>query len=350
METIIDDFLNITIPDIKSGEYDLPYIKFVFSDDALDEMEKHNKKSTNYLRRVKKEYENKKYKDGDIYINVDDYHKFFYLLNEIVTTYRKLENTPLRRGISFIRSIWLRMSPSDIIDVNRFLEKQLTFLKNVNILPDYNKLYKEYEDIPVYLISIFNEDWFETNKNISFYFEREGEMLYDGIIIQRNYRYKLPSIHYELIKEDGEAVCYIYGIQSIREEKDEIIKEKIQPLRRELRNKYVSPDFVIALKIFLDYLCDKEIYTIKVPLLQVYNYTYHQFISNKLKKEYDQNHDSYNKFVDKEDIISKNKTERLVETFMVLSEKYDNIEFLNEPFIEGDYLLINIRKVKKKEI
>ena len=31
-----------------------------------------------------------------------------------------------------------------------------------------------------------------------------------------------------------------------------------------------------------------------------------------------------------------------------MQEKYDNIEFLNDPFIESDYLVIKVKKELKK--
>ena len=43
-------------------------------------------------------------------------------------------------------------------------------------------------------------------------------------------------------------------------------------------------------------------------------------------------------------MISKNKTERFIYTFMVLNEVFDNIEICNEPFIQGDELIIKIKK------
>ena len=51
----------------------------------------------------------------------------------------------------------------------------------------------------------------------------------------------------------------------------------------------------------------------------------------------------YKRFYDKEDLVSFNKTERLVYTFMELEEKFKNIEILNEPFRSGEYLLIKIK-------
>ena len=99
------------------------------------------------------------------------------------------------------------------------------------------------------------------------------------------------------------------------------------------------------------------IYDIKVPLLQLLNYDYHISMSEDYKHnletlnkkieegkitEYDQVYiqvkDVYDKVADKEDIISKNKTERLVHTFYVLNEIYNNIKILSDPFIEDDKL------------
>lgn len=371
MEDILILFLNNIIPDMKGTELDLTYIKFVFSDEALEEMAKYNIESVDYLRKIKKEYETEIKNNEDVYIKVNDYKSFFFLLKEITMAFDNTQYGRLRDCYELLESIWLKMSPDDINNINLFLKKQLIFLRNANLIPYHYKFYKNYQDIPVYYRNRSNTEWFETANNILFSFERKNNKNND--ILQNDYYYHLPSIHYALTKENGNGVCYIYGIQNIEKEKDEVLKERIQPLRRKLRNKYVSPDFIIALKLFIDLLADNHIYTIKVPLLQVFNYPYHKHLSRKIKKAYEgyENKEElerklkegsrenmvlfyehtkkmYEKFVGKEDIISKNKTERLVEAFMVMSEKYDNIEFLTDSFIESDYLLINIKRTDKK--
>ena len=61
----------------------------------------------------------------------------------------------------------------------------------------------------------------------------------------------------------------------------------------------------------------------------------------------------YERFHDKSDMISQNKTERFINTILLMQEHFDNIEILNEPMIQGDSLLIKIKennKVLKKEI
>jgi hypothetical protein len=108
---------------------------------------------------------------------------------------------------------------------------------------------------------------------------------------------------------------------------------------------------------------ENDIYDIKVPLLQLFNYDYHITMSDNYKKimsrfeedikkriitkkneSYLQMKETYDRVVDKEDIISKNKTERLVETFMFLQEKYNEIEILTNPFIEDENLIVKIKK------
>ena len=376
MEEIVKEFLNKTIPDMNSREYDLSYIKFVFDEDALAEMLKiaDSKKandSVNYLKQIHDNYRISKENEEDIFIEITDYKKFFSLLESLVTTYSEREYKNLLNSVNFIRSIWLRMSPSDIDNVNEFLEKQLAFLKFDNLLP-YNKtLYKKHNDLDIVYKNKSNDDWFETNNHVTFSFVKEK---LEDSLFSKNDEYNLPSIHYAFNKENNEPVCYIYGMQNLSNKKDEKIKEEIKPLRKNLQNKYISPDFILSLKIFIDFLRDNNIENIKVPLLQVFNYPYHKHLSKSVNEAYlayedekdsldekyksgeidekvlDYIHDKnmHAKFVGKEDIISKNKTERLVNAFFVMQEKYDNIEFLNDPFIESDYLVIKVKKELKK--
>ena len=170
------------------------------------------------------------------------------------------------------------MSPSDINDVNSFLEKQLSFLYYDDILPYDKSYFKKYDDMDIYYQNMDNEEWFETNNNITFSFVKNNN---DTFSI-----YDLPSIHYAFNKENNVDICYIYGIQNISNEKNDIIKEKIKPLKKQLQNKYVSQDFVLSLKLFIDFLRENEIYTIKVPLLQVFNYQYHENLSKSVEHSY----------------------------------------------------------------
>ena len=371
MEDIIKIFLEKTIPDMLSREYNLSYIKFLFSNEAICEMEKITdtelgKKSLLYLKNptIKS--------DQDIYIKINDYKTFFNLLDNLIEEYSSREYKSLLDGVNFIRSIWIRMSASDIEDVNGFLKRQLDFLRYDNIIPYEPMVYKKYDDFDIVYENKCNDDWFETNNRIAISLKKENET---DDLFASNYYYDLPSIHYAFNYENDDTVCYIYGVQNIENyRKDDVINEKMKLLRKKLYNKYVSPDFILSLRIFIDFLCENNITNIKVPLLQVYNYPYHVNLSNDVKQAYlsytddekkeiendfvtgkltdkvfDYMHDKkmYDKFVNKADLISMNKTERLINTFIIMNERYDNIEFLSDPFIESDYLLIRAKEKTK---
>lgn len=373
-------FISRTVNEI-NNEYNMSFIKFVFPEEDIDLISKKLnldndsiKSGINILKRNIREYN----KDEDInYIKIDDTYRFFYLLNKVYEEFKnhKTNMDPFNVGgyksaKDLIRSIWLRMGVEDIDHVNDFLYQQLAFLYGAKF---FNGQYKTFEKDDQYKLvydDVMNEDCFETNNHL--------ELSY----VNKNYKaghekekYSLPVVHYAISYEDCVPVCYIYGIQNLdNQRKDDSVKDYIKEYKKSLRNSKVSPEFVFTLKKFIDVIDSLGIKTIKVPLLQVFNYQYHEYLSKAIDRDYadyteeerekyeemDKNGDltssvlcylftkkSHERFVDKEDIISKNKTERLIDTFMIMEEKYHNIEFLNEPFIEGDTLLIKVKKDEK---
>lgn len=372
MKDIKNTFLTKTIPDFLSWEYDMPYIKFVFDKDTLKSFNNSlikedlsyykGLKSIEYLCDIHKQWLSG---EDEIYIVVHDSNRFFSLLEKLIQTYpKKKDNHKLLDSDNFIRSIWLRMGPSDIDHVEEFLERQLTFLNNSSVVPKYREL----EDIGNSEVLAYrvheNDDWFETNQNIVFSVRK-----YDGDIFDGNKDYDFPAIHFALSRENGKPTCFIYGIQSINGLHDEDVKKDIQPIRKSLRNKYVSPDFVIGLSLFLDFLYDNKIEDIEVPILQVFNYPYHEHLSSSIYDNYsgyaeedreeierlyekgdrsdkvlDYMHTKgmVSRFVDKQDLISQNKTERFYNTFLELIRRYPCIELVSEPFIHSENMKIHL--------
>ena len=92
------------------------------------------------------------------------------------------------------------------------------------------------------------------------------------------------------------------------------------------------------------------IYNIEVPLLEVLNYDYHAITGKRTKEmferqwrditdleecemeQYELDKELYEKFVDKEDFISKNKVEGLVDLFYRVKEQFDDIEIIPDDF------------------
>ena len=364
-------FLTQTIADFMSPECDMPYIKFVFDKETLTDFINHldskdqytyqyGIESIKYLLDTYKDYHEGK---DDIYIKVHDPDKFFSLLEKLIYYNSLKKERKLRDFNNYIRSIWLRMSPSDIDNVEGFLERQLKFIMNDSLLPEYKEIMKlNDKDVVAFRVKQ-NDDWFETDQNITFSIRRNMGSIFD------DQDYEFPAIHFGFAKEDGIKKCYIYGIQLLSKNQDEEIREELQPIRKSLRNKHVSPDFIITLSLFLDYLYDHDIRDIEIPTLQVFNYPYHEHLSSNIKNSYDgyteedkqriekaiedgeysnalfdyiHTKSMVSRFVDKQDDISHNKTERFIEIFQELMNKNPNIELLSEPFIEGENLKIHL--------
>lgn len=358
MNSIQNIFLTKTIPDLKNPEFNMGYIKFVFDKETLNNLINHldkedlqlyyeGLKSIEYLYKTRNEMIEGKDK---VFIQVHDSEKFFSLLQELIDTYKKGSNHTLLDYDNFIRSIWLRMGVNDINDVEGFLKKQLVFLKNDEILGGNYPTICELNDEEYLVYHVKNnKDWFETNQNIDFEIIKKTDDLFESI------KYMFPSIQFGLAKENNCAKCYIYGIQSIGESRSNEIKEKLQPIRSSLRNKSISADFIIGMSLFLDFLYDQSVRTIEIPTLQVFNYPYHEQISENTKKKIEKakekqlNDNDYRclknvekKFVDKENLISYNKTERFIELFNILMEMNPNIELVSEPLVNGENMIIHL--------
>ena len=56
----------------------------------------------------------------------------------------------------------------------------------------------------------------------------------------------------------------------------------------------------------------------------------------------------YNNIVDKQDLISKNKTENLINLFYRMTEHITDLEIRNDINVQGDYLDIRIGKENRK--
>ena len=369
-------FISTTIIEI-NNEYNMSFIKFVFNEDDLNfissKLDMDNdriKIGINILKRNIREYTNNR--DEDItYIKIDNTYRFFYLLSKIYNSFSIIQNTAAR---DLLRSIWLRMNVDDINHVNAFLDKQLQFMYGNSLFDEKYQTFEYYDKYKLVYEDKKNEDCFETNRHLEISYINKD---HSGNKKEKE-KYSLPVVHYAISYENGNPVCDIYGIQTLKEQrKDDSVIDTVKQDKKPLRNGNVSPEFVLALKKFIDIIESYGVTDIRVPLIQVFNYQYHEYLSKAIERDYMDYSDeekakydemlenddltssvlcylhtknSYVRFVDKEDIISKNKTERLIDTFMIMEEKYHNIAFLNEPFIEGDTLLIKINKESDKSL
>lgn len=393
MDKIKKIFLTNTIPDFLDKKYSLSFIKFVFDDETIEELSDDFEKEYEDAYKDKSKIDVEEYMKGlksllylrknrfeflrgsdDVFIQVHDSDQFFEFLQELINLYSKRSRSALLNPVNFIRSIWLRMGTEDVKNVELFLRKQIAFMKNERVLSDYEEFAQLNDcDILTYRINE-NRDWFETNKNIVFSIHRSnltsGDLSLEELLDMKSQDYKFPAIHFALVSENNLPKCYLYGIQQLDYgEKDDEIKEYIQPIRKGLRNKHVSSDILIALSLFFDFLYKRGLKDVVIPTMQVFNYPFHEQLSDqyhsvldkyteeekqKMEERYnngDRSDDvleymdrirSSKKYMDRQDDISYNKSERLIYAIMELCERYPVLNVVSYPFVESEDMHIRI--------
>lgn len=314
-------------------------------------------------------------------IFIKDHQLFFELLtniiNEQVSLYYDYKDVQNARKVAFhlLRKIWLRMGPEDFNDVELFLQKQLEFLKSREFDNPHNEMYiKDYNGNKITYEVEMSNPCCESTRRMSFKIYEENEW------------HNLPKIYYDICEENGEKVCYIGAVQN-GEKRNRIksIERKLYKINKGIPESKVHPNFTMAMSLFYEFLRNNNITHIKVPILQVLSYRYHEIISTKLKKEYEKTWaqekidymnslkdsnslfyqeeyeeliDDYEwantinkRYVDKEDFISEAKTEGLINLFTHMTYLDDTSQINTEPYINASYLDItlspDIKQAKK---
>ena len=269
----------------------------------------------------------------------------------------------------FLYTIFLRMGPNDFTNVEKFLERQVEFLLS-RTFDEYKDDYKN--DFPYNKVGEFEEYCIVVQKDFNpYYFETDYKMnfvLCDDSTVEHH---TLPSIHFGVCVEDGEEVCYIYGIQNLADRvRNKRLERSLYKINKGIENPVVHPSQVLVLKTFIEMLRERGITKIKVPAMQVLSYPNHVLMNQANKKVYDgwleylstmlcdpekykddlelfqKVKAQYEKSFGKEEFIEKAKTEGLYNIFYRVAEQFGEIEILNEPFVEDEYLHVRIKREK----
>ena len=375
-ECLIQNFIVNTYSKLISGE-EIPKVKLLFKDNDFELFETQNDKifiyngmayiSEDMIDNIKN---NNYYNDDEYPIEVSNTSLFFDKLMEIANLYNELytryNNDSLwAKTVTFMYldyGLWLKLTPYDFLNIDAFLDKQISYLKNSNVF-DELKFYNggeldevkigRYRNYSIYASKNTNSTWYETNLNMAL-------TLYDT----DNYtNYELPMIHYEIDKENDEYICYIYAVQNPKyRSHNKKMERSLYELNNDVYEKpKVHPSFVLAMITFIDMLESREIYKIRIPLLQVLNYGYHVILGEKKKENFmyewsDEDIKEYNdlnelekynkdkKVLDndnEEDCISQRKIENLSNLIFRIQERYNNID------IDVDDYILDV-KIKEK--
>lgn len=374
-DEIAELFLFDTVPYIYS-ESEVPRLTFSFSDDAFSYFSYLSTHPYSYVSCINEKTFaklNKKATDDVPSLVIKDYKLFFSTLTNIInktlaiSKYYNVSYSSARSlSLLIMRRIWLRLNAYDLTkSAEEFLQRQLSFLEHDFYFE--NNTDKVLAYFHEYLIKGKNnktKTWDESNFYFSFY-------LSDG----NTPCFTLPNVLYDITYQNKEMVCIISGVQNPNERiVDKKINRKLYELNKGIDDAKVHPSSMLSLIIFLNLLLKNNITKIIVPTLQILSYRYHELISETLKESYpkqynedyfkyidtlpsdikqmeleiyEKSKEKYNRFVDKEDIISKNKCENLLYMFYQLQDM-GIVKITTEPFIESENLQVEI--VNPREI
>lgn len=367
LREVVEIFTLMTIPSIKV-ENEIPNIDFIFTEKGYALLnyvktypyDKYYNIKEEDIDRIKNYEYTSKYK-----ININDPVKFFALLTEIINEqiklYQEYHERINKRDIirEVLLRIWLRMTKNDFDDVNSFLNRELSFLRD-RTLEEY-KLYNkidEFEEYDVITHIEANHTWDETAKSIHF-------MLTDG-----KTSHNTSHIHYAIREENNEKVCYIYGVQSDKIAlTDKKIERKLYKLNKGIDITDVHPNQIFPLIELMKILRKEGICTIKVPTNQELNYEYHKILSKKEKesfplrwpkdkidriysidsisnryerKAYEYEKGWYNHIVDNEDKIRDLKTTKLFSLIRRLGKHINEFKFLKKDETDNEILIYKL--------
>ncbi|MBE6145803.1 MAG: hypothetical protein E7171_04200 [Firmicutes bacterium] len=375
-------FLDRTMSDLKN-ESEIPALNIVFPDSAFklfEYIKEHPfEKDGSYVpplydRDIEKAKIENNSKPELPNIIIHNPVKFFELLTDIINSWHDKKNKHWgsygHRAlfIQNIKRLFLRMSPNDMLNIESFLQRELSFIQD-KTFDEYigkNTIIGEYEGYQLKTSLEEAPSWCETTNKMTFFLTNDN-----------NEFHTLPSIYFGITEEYGEQVCYIYAIQNERHRaENKRIQRTLYKLNKGIENPDVNPASILVLQTFINMLKEKGITNIKVPCLQALSYRYHEILSDTTKRDFEKNYSPdqleyinnlnsydrerkleeyewqklwYSHVVDKQDFISYTKTEGLFKIFRRVQDQFSSIELLNTPFIEDENLNIRISNEPKKQ-
>lgn len=392
-DNVIRHFLVYTMNEILFGEY-YPNFKFDFREPE----------AIIYIQNFYKNYPNGKEYYGDRFENimnmltdtnlrqdnitpvmvVNDYKKFFENLRayyeEIVDQYWKrspYSSFPVYEMENCFTDIWLRATPDDFNNPERFLEKQVMLARD-RTLEKYDDEVslgpvEEFDNNILCVKNGYARTWDEALREFQItIYDKEH---YDNERMVYKPQYLLPVIRYGIYETDGRKVCYIGSVQNTLRvhplASHEAVRKKID------RSKYsvnqgvsqediegIEPKQIIALSIFFNILNKEGITDFEVPALPVLDYDYHIKRNEKLLRdfnkrwtieeqaEYPVRYEEEREYLEsnygKEDLVSKIKTERLMKTMSRMLHHYQNGEVTSYPWDADSMMHFRVPVIKSK--
>ena len=370
----------------------LPNFKFEFREPeaiefiekTLSEYSKEYKYYEQYSKEIMDKLRDTSNQSEEPVMIVNDYKTFFESLRDIYERHIELffERTGCDAFFRYEKTnlfeqIWLRATPEDFNNPERFLKKQSQMI-NDRTFEKYDK-----ETYVGKLESLGNNVLYAKNGIARTWDENFREMeftVYDHKLAKGEDpryapHYLFPVVRYGIYEKDGKKVCFIGSIQNKSEdfEKNDIEKKvnrkkyKANEGVKEEGTEKVEPKNLMALSIFINMLNAEGITDIEVPSMYVLDYDYHvkrnkEILENFEKRwtpgkrkewadTYKEEKFYFDRQYNKQDLVSEIKTERLLLTFERLLKHYSKGQLISGPDDADNFMHLRIPKIKsEKEI
>lgn len=311
---------------------------------------------------------------------VKDYKMFFELLRqlyerdiELFFLRTKISGFPVYEKNNCFEQIWLRATPDDFNNPERFLKKQVSMIKDKTFEEYDSETYLgELDFLDNNIICVKNDiarTWDENSREfkITIYDKKyyNTKMFYKP-------NYALPVIRYGIYEENCKKICYIGSIQNKSNDYEENdLRTKINRKKYKVNTgvpeeevSKVEPKHILALSIFINFIHSKGITEIEVPSMYVLDHEYHSKRNKEMLKMFEEDWPEerrleepelyrlelyhFNQNYGKEDLISELKTERLLLTFKRLLHHYPNGVIRSYPGELDSFLHLSIPIVKSE--
>lgn len=387
-ENVTREFITITMYKILFSKK-LPNFKFEFREkEAIDFIEKlvkeHSEKYSFFkikgekiLQEIKQVNKNT---EKPIMI-INNYKEFFELLRqfyerdiELYFLRSDMSGFPVYEKDNCFEEIWLRATPDDFNDPERFLRKQVEMIND--------RTFEKYDEETYFgrlnfldnnVLCIKNgiaRTWDENSREMEMTIYDKKH--YDKTELINRPHYTLPVIRYGIYEKDGKKICYIGSVQNKNDdyEKNDVMK-KVNRKKYKLNENVpeediskVEPKNILALSIFINLLNKEGITEIEVPGMYVLDYEYHEKRNEEILQEfkerwtkdqiekypeiYERSSYYFERAYEKQDFISEIKTERLSLAFRRLLYHYPNGKIQSYPGEVDNFLHLNIPIVKNE--
>lgn len=361
--------LNI-MPTIMFDIYEIPNVSFVFKEQEGKEYVLNVIKShiENHLLEKQRLYENISNPDySKMIIEISNYKLFFENIYKLYYSYLKsINKIDIPYDLEFIslfKYVWLRMVPEDFCNVEKFLLKQIKFFEdNTFIDNDIRNVYKKIDDYNINLESRISKHYDEAPKEMLFTISKDKNEI------------SLPLIRYGIYQNKNDKICEIASIQNVMQIDDYVSDNTFVKKINKLRYKFnegvnkslvddVEPKKLMSLVLFIKLLNDNSINVIHVPSFYVLDYEFHEKRNNIIRDLFNCEWSSFNQDkypiqyknalkdyyseVDKQDLISANKSTNFIHLFERLFYHITDIDIIEYPNEVSSYLKFRINSLDR---